>query len=315
MVKSKAELSSKEEISIDRIRSDLESIGLRKGDHIGLGISFKKLGYVKGGPETFVDTLLKVVGSEGTVIIPTYTRYPFRLRIKPGKFNYIFDYRTTPAYTGIIPETIRKRKDSIRSKHPSNSIAAIGALAKYFTECHGVNSSSYLPYSKLSEVDGKILCIGIGKNLVGIRHEAQYLAGLLHILPSKQVIKYRDDYGKINLFVRRDRGGCVKKLPDLVSILKEKGLVKKYKIGLADSILLPAKESLKIMTNILKTNPCSNLCDDVLCLWCREVERRLKLYKDIETPQYFQKNHLIIKLITIINQFRLLTYKRGITHA
>ncbi len=315
MAKSKVDLSIKEEISIDRIRSDLESIGLRKGDHVGLGISFKELGYVKGGPEAFVDTLLKVVGSEGTVMIPTYTRYPFRLRVKPGKFSCIFDYRNTPTYAGIIPETIRKRKDSIRSKHPSNSIAAIGALAKYFTECHGVNSSSYLPYSKLSEVDGKILCIGIGKNLVGIRHEAQYLAGLLYILPSNQVIKYRDDDGNIKLFARRDRGGCVKKLPDLVSILKEKELVKEHKIGLADSILVPAKESLKIMANILKINPGLNLCDDVLCLWCREVERRLKLYKDIENPQYFQKNPLIKMLITLINQFRLLTYKRGITHS
>ncbi len=62
-------------ISKESIIKDLESIGVNRGDHIGLSLSFKSVGYVKGGPSAFIDALLEIIGPEGTIMVPTYTNY------------------------------------------------------------------------------------------------------------------------------------------------------------------------------------------------------------------------------------------------
>jgi hypothetical protein len=188
--------------------------------------------------------------------------------------------------------------------HPTHSVTAIGKYARYLTENHNDKSSLHMPFSRLAKVNGKILCIGIGDNLVAIRHQAQYLAGLLKNVSFGYGVKYRDVDGNIKLFVLNGEG-CVKKLPELVPILREKGIIKDGKIGMANALIGPAKETLEIMTSLLKNKPSLNLCDDITCLWCRELERRENLLKDLENPNLFQKNFLIIRIITLINWFRL----------
>ncbi len=293
-------------ISKQRIISDLENMGIRKGDHVALGISLKSIGYVEGGPEAFIDALLESVGPDGTIMMNTHTKF-FRptSRVKGGKTRYIFDFRSTKAVTGIVPETFRHRGNAIRSRHPTSSVAALGKHAKYLTEDHDEHTAnSFLPYSRLADIDGKYLAIGIGDRLVGFRHEAQYNAGLLGIVPWKWSVNYRDRSSNISIFTTRNINGCVRQLPVLVSYLREKGLVKDGKIGLAGAVLTPAREALETMTDLLKTRPELNLCDYVFCVWCRELEWRMRLYKRIRNPRYFQKNILVIHLIALINWFR-----------
>ena len=85
----------------------------------------------------------------------------------------------------------------------------------------------------------------------------------------------------------------------------EKWIIKDGKIGGAAAIVAPAKETLDIMTILLKQEPILNLCDDFAFLWCRELERRLKLYNKIKKPKLFQKNILIRSIIALINFIRL----------
>jgi len=293
-------------ISKDSLIDGFRAIGVSEGDCLGLGISFKSIGCVVGGPNVFIDSLIEVIGSKGTLMIPAYTRF-FRLSKIDSETakNYVFDYKSTPAKTGLIPETLRKKPGSTRSRHPTNSIASYGKHAEYLTKGHDENSGAYQPYSRLAELNGKILCIGIGDNLVGIRHEAQNLAGLLGVVPRKDCVRFQDENGKIRLFHRRDKGGCVRKLPELTPLLREQNMLCEGKIGMADSILAPAKETLEIMINALKNNPAKYLCDEITCLWCREIERLLNLYDAIENPWFFQKRFLAKKSIALINRFRM----------
>ena len=83
-----------------------------------------------------------------------YTKQFHLSKIASGKVNYVFDYRKTPAWTGIMPETLRKRKGSIRSRHPICSVTAIGKNSRYLTEDHDENSSPYEPYSRLAKIGG-----------------------------------------------------------------------------------------------------------------------------------------------------------------
>ena len=296
--------SMRAEVSKDRIIRDLRNLGVNEGDHIAVALSLKSIGYVKGGPEAFIDALLEAVGSNGTIMMNTFT---LTFPLSEIAYDYVFDYKSTPGYTGLVPETLRKRRNSIRSLHPTLSVIAIGKLAKHLTEGHDEDSSPYMPYSRLAAADGKYLCIGIGNNLVAIRHEAQRRAGLFNVVPKFFGVRYRDEEGKLNIFVWK-YPPCVEKLPELVPILRKMRIVKIGKIGMAHSILAPARKLIDAMTELLRNDPTLNLCDNILCLWCRDFERRMNLYSKIENPRFFQKSIFMIRIIALINRFRLKRY-------
>jgi len=164
-------------ITIERLRNDIQNLGIEPGDHIALGLSFGSIGLREGGPKNFIEMLLDVIGPEGTLMIPTFTSsYPLSLvrhRMVP-----VFSRNDTKSNTGIIAEHIRNDARSIRSGHPTNSFAAIGGKACFLLKDHDHLSPSYSPYSKLAEIAGKVLIIGLNYKFVGIRHEAQFRAGL-----------------------------------------------------------------------------------------------------------------------------------------
>lgn len=281
--------------------NDLERIGVKKGDSLAVPASFKNIGPVEDGPDGFIDALLEAVGSDGTVMMNSYTRtFP----IYAISQEYIFDHKTSECYTGILPETLRKRKTAIRSKHPVTSVVAIGKNADYLTADHFARSDLYSPYSKLAEINGKFLAIGIGHNLVAIRHEAQRLAGLFNIVQEVRGVRYRNDQGKINLYWYNNPP-CVKRLPELFQTIKKRGFLREDKIGNAYSILAPAKDLLDCMSTELKRNPAVNLCNEIWCLWCREAERKMRLYAEIKNPKVFQKNVFLRTAIAKANQIRL----------
>ncbi len=295
-------------VSKDRLIKDLRNIGVEDGDHVSVALSFKSIGYVKDGPDAFIESLLEVVGSMGTIMMPTFTRSIHYSKIRFTKNCHVYDFRSTPALTGLVPETFRKKFKTFRSMHPTHSVAAIGKKARYLVGDHNEKSQIFLPYSRLAKIRGKVLCIGIGDRVVAIRHEAQYLAGLLNIVPQRKGAKFRDNSGNINTFISENWPGCVERLPELVQDLRKKGLVTDGTIGNASSILVPAKDFLENTSEMLRDDPTLNLCDRISCLWCRELERRINLYDKIDSPRYFQRNFLIIKIISVINWFRLHNY-------
>src|SRR3972149_5200118 len=165
-------LSSSEQVTIkkDRLKADLRQMGITKGAHVAVALSFKSIGFVKGKPDAFIDSLLEVIGPEGTVMMNTFTlSFPIA-EINP---DYVFDPESTIPYTGLIPRTLMKRKDAVRSRHPTCSVVAIGRLATYLTDGHDEHSNPFLPYERLAQVDGKLLCIGVNDRLVAFRREAQ----------------------------------------------------------------------------------------------------------------------------------------------
>lgn len=299
-----SEQNNRHEVSKQRLIDDLVKMGLKSGDHLGVGLSLKSIGFVRGGPKTVIEALLEVLGPDGTLMMNAYTEFFYLSEVRLGWTDYVYDYRSTNVNTGIVPEIFRHWKKTIRSQHPTHSNVAYGKYAKTLLEGHDENSSAYLPYSRLSEINGKYMAIGIGDRLVGFRHQAQYKAGLLNVVPWKRAVKFRNHNGKIRTFVLVDRGGCVNKLSDLVTFLRSEGLVHDGRVGETSAVLVPAKDALERMTDLLKRQPALNLCDRPLCLWCREIERRMNLYKAIENPRLFQKNKYLIHFIAIVNWLR-----------
>ncbi len=279
---------------------DLRQLGVSDGDHVALGISFKSVGPVEGGPATVLDALIEAVGPRGTIVSPTFTIPSFVPR------DYIFDADATPAYTGLLPEMLRTHGQAWRSRHPTSSVAALGRLASHLTEDHGANASEYLPYARLAEAGGKVLSIGIGDRLVSFWHEAQSRAGLLDRVPCSQQIKYRTTPGDVKVYRRKRRAGCTKTLSRMLPMMRSQGMVSDGMVGEAESILVPASASLSYMSETLRNTPEVNLCSELTCLWCRHLERSMSLQARVAAPRYFQSNAMASTLVAAINQVRLL---------
>lgn len=296
--------SKQQTVSKEQLKEDFRKIGLQEGDDLVVTLSLKRIGYLKGGPDEFIDGLLEVIGPNGSLMMNTFN-YSFPLSCIP--LDYIFDHKSTKASTGLVPETFRKRKGVLRSRHPTCSVAVFGKYKNYLTKGHDETSDSYLPYTRLAKIDGKYLCIGIGHRLVAIRHESQHRAGLSNILPLYCGVRYKTEQGRVKLFVS-NVPACTKKLPELVPDLIKTGIMKKGKIGMTQAYVAPARQLIDSMTKTLKKKPELNLCDDIFCLWCRELERRLNLYNKIVNPKIFQKNKLLIKIIALFNRVRSRRY-------
>lgn len=147
------------------LTTGLRDLGLTKGDAVLVHSSMKGLGYIDGGPNAVIDTLLEIVGPTGTVLFPTLTGTMTDLPDNPPNINLA----TTPCWTGLIPETARQRPDAVRSIHPTHSVVALGANQQQWTAGHGLGKSpcdEMSPYYGLMELGGKILLLG------GVDHES-----------------------------------------------------------------------------------------------------------------------------------------------
>jgi aminoglycoside 3-N-acetyltransferase len=295
----------------DQLKKDLLRLGLEKEDNVAVALSFKSIGYVQGGPNTFIDALLEVVGSKGTIMMNTFTHSKSLFGLTP---DHVFDSKKTIPYTGLIPRTLLQRDGSIRSQHPNNSVVAIGFYAKYLTVDHDGRSNPFLPYEKLGQINGKYMCIGLGNRFVAIRHQAQVRANLFRA-PIFLSSYYKRPIGGKGLFVVK-HPPCIDNLHNIVPIVEEKMFFSRGKVGLADTILVNAEELLEVMAKILKRNPELGLCNRLFCFNCRYIERHLNLYSKIKHPRFFQKNAIAKTAISCMNrlvlsQFRYAIFQEG----
>ena len=143
----------------NRIVSDLENIGIKKGDDILIHMSFKSLGYVDGGIDTFLDALKASVGDRGTILFPTLS-YRFVTCDNP-----VFHIEKTASCVGAVSNYFKNLNGVKRSLNPTHSVAAYGFRQKEYVDNHylddepvGPNS----PFSILPKFGGKVLMIGCG---------------------------------------------------------------------------------------------------------------------------------------------------------
>jgi aminoglycoside 3-N-acetyltransferase len=305
-------------VSITRqdLVGDLVGIGVNQGDCLALGVSLKSIGWIEGGPSTLIEALLEAVGKEGTIFIPAFTRY-FPLPLSKSKrgngirprwggiipWEFIFDPAKTPPETGSVPVAMWERGDSLRSRHPTNSVVAIGKLAKYITEGHDHTTSAFLPYERLVKIRGRGLFIGLDGRLVSLRHQGQYQAGLMHVLPPLWGVRFLREDGSIGVYARRE-WGCTKRLPELNEAMVKEGLIREGMIGNAESMMVDASGVVGTIANMLREDPGINLCRRFTCLWCRELERKYALYPEIQDPSLFQRSGVIRMLTHRLNDMR-----------
>jgi aminoglycoside 3-N-acetyltransferase len=178
-------------ITVESIKKDLISLGAVPGMNLLVHSALSKMGWVNGGPVAVIQALVDVLGSKGTLVMPTYSgdySDPESWKNPPVPEDWKETIRRTmPAFDpdltptrgmGKVSETFRKAEGVLRSYHPQVSFAARGKKAALITKDHqldfGLGDNS--PLGKIYELDGWILLIGVEHETNTSLHLAEYRA-------------------------------------------------------------------------------------------------------------------------------------------
>ena len=124
---------------IPELKKSLTALKISPKDHLYVASSLPHLGIPKSIKEnirkegikylldSYIETFLDLLGSEGTLVMPTYTYSACN-----GKE---FDPQKTPSTVGLLTENFRKYPGVQRTLHPIFSLAVKGYLEKELLKC------------------------------------------------------------------------------------------------------------------------------------------------------------------------------------
>jgi aminoglycoside 3-N-acetyltransferase len=292
------------EFAKEEIVQDLVEIGVEKGDVILVHSSLRSVGYVPGGAETMIDALLESVGEDGTIVVPTITGQIYDSPEYPPSFS-----KDKRCWTGMVPETFRKRSDAYRSRHPTHSVAAIGKNARKITEGHEdaeTPCGNGTPYLKVSEFNGKILFIGATLKANTTFHSAEELARLYyHIQPEPSVCKIDMDGEEIERKCFLHAYGTPRAFDEKEREFMEHGIARIGHVGRARSIIMDARRMIEFTLDRIEEDRLYLVKKRYIDLWSISSGIRLlqeNRFKSIKISLYLPKsaavkfsgNHIVV---------------------
>ena len=229
----------------EQIAEALQTLGLGPGHIIFVHSSLSSIGYVEGGADAVVDAFLDVLGSTGTLVVPTFTFS------HGGKLDPVFDPIRDASEMGRITEVTRTRPGARRSRHLLHSVAALGPHAEEITAVHGPSAwAADGPFWKLYELDAHILMLGV-----------PYLrCTFFHVIEQLVQVRYRQ-WRQVDAWVQ-EPNGRKQPLPALAysprpgfvgndfnkfgAMLEERGLAQVGAVGNAMARRFRARDALDV---------------------------------------------------------------------
>ena len=148
----------------------LSTLRIQRGDVLMVHSSASAISTLGWEPSDFIDFLQEVLGPEGTLAMPSHPA----LTVDDGR--EIYDVRRSPSTVGLLTELFRRRQGARRSRYPFSAAAAIGNRAEELTSSHAASFAphdEHSPYAKLTELNGKVLCVGVPLDRMTLLHVAE----------------------------------------------------------------------------------------------------------------------------------------------
>lgn len=162
-------------LNAQTLEAVLRDLGLGAGDRLLVHSSVEVLGWPEGGVEMYLDTLQRIIGADGTIVVPTFT------------FSFCtgapFDLNATPSENmGVFTELVRTHPHALRTHHPMQSMAVLGRDAERLAgmktaSAYGEGSA----WAALPEMGYKML-------LLGARPQS---AAIIHVCEERANVPYR----------------------------------------------------------------------------------------------------------------------------
>ena len=251
----------------EKMKNDLVALGIKSDDTILMHSSLSSLGYVEGGADTVIDTLLDIL-TDGTLLIPTLS-YATVTADSP-----VFSIKDTPSCVGKIGNVFREREGVIRSMHPTHSVAAYGKYAKEITATHGHTHKRFgnlgdtpfsadSPFAKMYDLNARVVTLGCGALYITYRHYAEYL----YMEKELRSIEKHPDYQKMkDELWAFGKKGVWPHTYNIVSadIMRDMGLLYSSTCGNAELLCVPVKEFVDMLVEKLENY-------DPVVLWRNEM--------------------------------------------
>jgi aminoglycoside 3-N-acetyltransferase len=135
------------------------------------GVDKGTLLILHSSPMEIISSLLNLIGAEGTLAMPVIRSYKEEPETKEWQnFDYssiicTYDTQRSEIWTGALPKAIIKQKDAVISRHPLNSMAAVGRLAGLMME-NNIKDEYSTPCGKNSSwafcVENNAIVVGLG---------------------------------------------------------------------------------------------------------------------------------------------------------
>jgi len=143
----------------------IDEFGVKSGSHLFIHSSLDMIN-TDLSPIDILKIILDIVGDEGSISVPTFTKYLSKEWMLMEKE---FNIKRTPSGMGIFSEIVRRDKRAVRSLHPTKSVATIGKIAEFILEEHHLDPYQFgkkSPFYKLlTEYDVKIIGLGVSMPL------------------------------------------------------------------------------------------------------------------------------------------------------
>lgn len=243
-------------VTRSEIVKGLRELGIEKGDQVLVHSSLSSFGYVEGGAASVIEALLEAVGTGGTVLAPTLTGKPSDGPDCPP----CFDVRSSPAWTGRIPETMRNWPGAVRSLHPTHSVVALGPQARSLTAGHEecwTPCGEGSPWVKLARLGGKLVFLGVTLDCNTTFHAAEELAEVpYHLQPRPTRCRITDWHG--HTFEREyllHQWGTPRRFAAMEHILEQEGWLRRGQIGAARVLVVEDGPMLDYTVRLLRRDP------------------------------------------------------------
>lgn len=176
--------------SVETLKQQLHTLGIKAGDSIMVHSSIKSMGWIAGGAKAVVDALMETVTPEGTIIMPAQSAEnsePSYWMLPPVPTDWHEPIRQhMPAYDphltplrgmGKIAECFHRHPKTIRSHHPVHSFMAWGKHAEEWMKEHPLEDSFGMrsPLGTVLNENVKVLLIGVGYDSCTALHLSEYL--------------------------------------------------------------------------------------------------------------------------------------------
>ncbi len=239
------------------LKDEFRALGLQAGDTLFVHSSYSSLGKapggMEGGPQAVIDTILEIIGDQGTLIMPTFN-YDF-LKGSP------WDIRNTPSQMGILTELVRTDPRAKRMFHAIYSMAAIGKHADELAahranDCFGETTI----FTKFREWDAKILILGLAySKSITFLHHCEQMAGVDYRFLKEFKGIAIDQQGKPNdvsytMFVRDVARGVVLDFEPIGALLDHQ-VVSLRRIGLGETRLMKCRDVFQVAVRAMQDNP------------------------------------------------------------
>ena len=256
--------AGRREIGGDELVGQLRALGVREGGVLLVHTSFRAVRPVQGGPAGLIEALRTALGPGGTLAMPSWT----------GDDETPFDPASTPASEdlGVVADTFWRMPGVLRSEHPF-AFAAAGPRAARITEGplplppHAPGS----PVSRVHELDGQVLLLGVGHDADTTLHLAELLAGVPYRVPHHITVlrdgrPVRIEYG--------ENDHCCLRFALADEWLRARELQREGPVGHAHARLVRARDIVDVALERLARDPLVFLHPpDAGCAECDEARR------------------------------------------